>query len=81
MWIKDELIILTIHLQVSESVQPPGQPQMVEVGDDVVKLEWAPSVQNARYIVEYREVGDPEWHTANYDPIVQNGIQGLFEKF
>lgn len=54
---------------------------MVEVGDDVVKLEWAPSVQNARYIVEYREVGDPEWHTANYDPIVQNGIQGLFEKF
>ncbi|CBJ25105.1 Fibronectin type-III domain-containing protein [Caenorhabditis elegans] len=61
--------------KVSESVQPPGQPQMVEVGDDVVKLEWAPSVQNARYIVEYREVGDPEWHTANYDPIVQNGIQ------
>ncbi|UMM26465.1 hypothetical protein L5515_010153 [Caenorhabditis briggsae] len=60
---------------VSESVNPPGQPQMVEAGDDWVKLEWAPSAEQAGYIVEYREVGDPTWHTANYDPIVQNGIQ------
>ncbi|EGT42064.1 CBN-JAC-1 protein [Caenorhabditis brenneri] len=61
--------------KVSESMNPPGQPQMVEAGDDWVKLEWAPSAENAGYIVEYREVGDPTWHTANYDPIVQNGIQ------
>ncbi|EFO87390.1 CRE-JAC-1 protein [Caenorhabditis remanei] len=61
--------------KVSESVNPPGQPSMVEAGDDWVKLEWAPSAENAGYIVEYREVGDPTWHTANYDPIVQNGIQ------
>ncbi|CAI2352274.1 unnamed protein product [Caenorhabditis sp. 36 PRJEB53466] len=61
--------------RVSESVSPAGQPQMVEAGDDWVKLEWAPAAENAGYVVEYREVGDPTWHTANYDPIVQNGIQ------
>uniref|UniRef100_A0A8R1DLC3 Fibronectin type-III domain-containing protein n=1 Tax=Caenorhabditis japonica TaxID=281687 RepID=A0A8R1DLC3_CAEJA len=61
--------------RMSDSVNPAGQPQMVEAGDDWVKLEWAPSADNAGYVVEYREVGDPTWHTANYDPIVQNGIQ------
>ncbi|CAB3405942.1 unnamed protein product [Caenorhabditis bovis] len=60
---------------VSSNIQPPGQPQMVEAGDDWVKLEWSPSTEAAGYVVEYREVGDPIWHTANYDPIAQNGIQ------
>ncbi|CAI5447841.1 unnamed protein product [Caenorhabditis angaria] len=60
---------------VSSSIPPPGQPQMVEAGDDWVKLEWSPAGDDCGYVVEYREVGDPSWHTANYDPIIQNGIQ------
>ncbi|CAD6194584.1 unnamed protein product [Caenorhabditis auriculariae] len=60
---------------VSHNIQPPGQPQLVEADNDWVKLEWAPSAHDARYVVEYREIGDPTWHTANFEPIFHNGIQ------
>ncbi|WKY07086.1 hypothetical protein Q1695_006912 [Nippostrongylus brasiliensis] len=55
-------------------LRPPGQPQLVEADIDWVKLEWASSEDGAGYIVEFREVGDPNWYTANQHPITMNCI-------
>lgn len=44
---------------------------------DWVKLEWDESEQGVGYIVEFREVGDPHWYTANQHPIDVNCIHGL----
>ena len=43
---------------------------------DWVKLEWDISEEGAGYIVEFREVGDPHWYTANQHPIDMNCIHG-----
>ncbi|EYC46276.1 hypothetical protein Y032_0402g802 [Ancylostoma ceylanicum] len=59
---------------VVSSLRPPGQPQLVEADMEWVKLEWAASEEGAGYIVEFREVGDPNWYTANQHPITQNCI-------
>ncbi|VDO18890.1 unnamed protein product [Heligmosomoides polygyrus] len=59
---------------VLPGLRPPGQPQLVEAGMEWVKLEWAPSEEGAGYIVEFREVGDPNWYTANQHPITLNCI-------
>lgn len=50
--------------------------KLVEAGMEWVKLEWAPSEEGAGYIVEFREVGDPNWYTANQHPITLNCIHG-----
>ncbi|KAJ1357986.1 molecular chaperone [Parelaphostrongylus tenuis] len=59
---------------VVPSLRPAGQPQLVEADMDWVKLEWAESEPNAGYIVEFREIGDPNWYTANQHPITLNCI-------
>ncbi|KAE9417740.1 hypothetical protein Angca_006104, partial [Angiostrongylus cantonensis] len=59
---------------VVPGLRPSGQPQLVEADMDWVKLEWAESEPDAGYIVEFREVGDPNWYTANQHPITLNCI-------
>ncbi|VDM66077.1 unnamed protein product, partial [Strongylus vulgaris] len=59
---------------IAAGLRPPGQPQLVEADMEWVKLEWAQSDEGAGYIVEFREVGDPNWYTANQHPIIQNCI-------
>ncbi|KAK6029570.1 Armadillo/beta-catenin-like repeat protein [Ostertagia ostertagi] len=59
---------------VLPGLRPPGQPQLVEADMDWVKMEWAASEDGAGYIVEFREVGDPNWYTANPHPITVNCI-------
>ncbi|VDO43112.1 unnamed protein product, partial [Haemonchus placei] len=59
---------------VLPGLRPPGQPQLVEADMDWVKMEWAASEPGAGYIVEFREVGDPNWYTANPHPITVNCI-------
>ncbi|PAV81448.1 hypothetical protein WR25_22270 [Diploscapter pachys] len=59
---------------IDDQIQPPGQPQLVEADIDWVKLMWAESAEPYGYIVEFREVGDPNWYTANRHPITQNCI-------
>uniref|UniRef100_F1KQH5 Juxtamembrane domain-associated catenin n=1 Tax=Ascaris suum TaxID=6253 RepID=F1KQH5_ASCSU len=60
-------------LQPRIDICPPGQPQVEELDSDWVKLRWAESGEVASdaitYIVEYREIGDPLWYTANTTPI------------
>ncbi|KJH47971.1 Armadillo/beta-catenin-like repeat protein [Dictyocaulus viviparus] len=60
--------------KIDSSIRPAGQPQLVEADIDWVKLEWAESEPGAGYIVEFREVGDPNWYTANQHPITLNCI-------
>ena len=44
---------------------------------DWVKLEWAESSEvGGAYIVEYREVGDPNWYAATTQALPHNCIQG-----
>ncbi|KAK6746541.1 hypothetical protein RB195_000050 [Necator americanus] len=59
---------------IAPGLRPPGQPQLVEADMEWVKLEWAESEPGAGYIVEFREVGDPNWYTANHHPISQTCI-------
>uniref|UniRef100_W6NC55 Fibronectin and Armadillo domain containing protein n=1 Tax=Haemonchus contortus TaxID=6289 RepID=W6NC55_HAECO len=59
---------------VLPGLRPPGQPQLVEADMDWVKMEWVASEPGAGYIVEFREVGDPNWYTANPHPITVNCI-------
>ncbi|CAI4221390.1 unnamed protein product [Auanema sp. JU1783] len=59
----------------TSDIRPPGQPQLDEADMDWVKLEWSESSPGAGYIVEFREVGDPNWYIANPHPITQNCIQ------
>lgn len=46
-----------------------------------MKLEWSDGEEGAGYIVEFREVGDPNWYTANKHPIAPPCIHGKFFQF
>ncbi|XP_065318057.1 titin-like isoform X3 [Gordionus sp. m RMFG-2023] len=68
--------ILSLKTRIRIPSQP-NPPEVLDWGKDFVQLIWKPPINDGgdifiKYIVEYKDVGGSDWHTATETPISRN---------